>query len=383
MLPKETCVGCAACTQVCPKKCITMIPDAKGFLHPCIDEAVCVKCGACEKACQVLHTVQKNPAPQKVYAARVKDKSMLRKSSSGGIASMLAEEFIRRGGIVYGAAFDEQMIVRHIRVSEVTSLDRLQGSKYVQSDIQEIYAGIKKDLVAGKNVLLFGTPCQIAGARKIFGEEGKLLLCDLICHSAPSPKIFAEHLKAIEAEGKKVADYRFRDKTYGWSYNLNRIIYQDGSSELHSYWNQCYKRLFLLNLIARESCYTCRYSDVRRVGDITLGDFWGIDRITNQFADDDGVNAVFINTEKGKEAFETELQKNVEYKETAIADALQEHLIMPCTRSGKVDAFWNCYQKKSYKNAAEQFAGGYNYLTIRNRVKDFLREHRLLRQKGK
>ena len=383
MLPQEKCVGCSACEQICPKKCIVMQPDNKGFLHPEINTAACINCGACEKVCQVISPVMKYPLPQKVYAARTKDPDMLKMSSSGGIASMLAKDFLEKGGIVYGAAFDENLVVRHTRVTDASGLKKIQGSKYVQSDIRAVYPLLKMDLKAGSRCLVFGTPCQIAALRKYFGEKENLLLCDLICHSAPSPKLFADHIKAIESEGKKVADYRFRDKVFGWSYNMNRIQYQDGSTELHAYWNQCYKRLFLLNLSERESCYSCPYSDCRRVGDITLGDYWGIEAVTDHFSDDRGVNVVFINTEKAAAAFEDVLQQKADCMETALEDALQKHLIMPCEKSKQADDFWDCYQKTLYKTAAERFAGGYYYLTLRNRVKDFLREHHLLERMKK
>ena len=383
MLPQEKCVGCSACEQVCPKKCITMQPDSKGFLYPKINEAACIGCGACEKVCQVNSPVLKYPLPQKVYAARTKEPDMLQRSSSGGIATMLAKDFVEKGGIVYGAAFDENLVVQHIRVTDASSLEKIQGSKYVQSDIQAIYSMVREDLTVGNRVLVFGTPCQIAGLRKIFGKSEKLLLCDLICHSAPSPKLFAEHIKAAESEGKKVTDYRFRDKALGWSYNMNRIVYQDGSTELHSYWNQCYKRLFLLNLTERESCYSCPYSDCRRVGDITLGDYWGVGAVTDRFTDDRGTNVIFINTEKAVASFEDVLCQKADCVETALEDALQKHLIMPCEKSKQVDNFWSCYHKTSYRTAAERFAGGYHYLTLRNRIKDFLREHHLLERMKK
>lgn len=380
MLPQEKCTGCASCAYACPQNCITMRPDLKGFLYPNIDITACIKCGACEKVCPALFPVSKWLLPNKVYAARSKKTDERLNSSSGGIASVLAETYVQNGGIVYGAAFDANLIVRHFRVTDSEGVQRLQGSKYVQSDIQQIYPELKQDLKAGNSVLVFGTPCQIAALRKFFGNQNKLLLCDLICHGAPSPKLFADHIRAIESEGKKVIDYRFRDKTFGWSYNLNRILYQDGSEELHSYWNQCYKRLFLLNLTERESCYSCPYADCRRVGDITLGDYWGIDKITDQFADDQGVNVVFINTEKAASAVGAILHERTECVETALEDALQKHLIMPCEKSPLVDSFWECYQKASYRTAVERFAGGYHYLTLRNRMKDFLRKHRILEQ---
>lgn len=378
MLPEKECVGCAACEYACPRKCIHMEPNAQGFAYPVVNKDVCIHCGACEKVCQVINPVNKYALPQTTLAARIKEQESLQKSSSGGIAWLLSSEFLKMGGVVYGAAFDENMVVRHIRVTDNVGLKRIQGSKYVQSDLQNIYPQLKKDIEAGTKILFIGTPCQVAGIRKLFGERENLLLCDLFCHGVPSPKLFADHIREIEANGKKVADYRFRDKTYGWSYNLNRILYKDGSEELHSYWNQCYKRLFLLGYIERESCYSCVYKDCRRVGDISLGDYWGIEKMTDRFADDRGVNVVFINTEKAALIAETILRKKAEYMETTVQDALQKHLIMPCEKTARVDAFWKCYETTSYRNAAESFAGKYHYLTLRNGIKDFLREYRLL-----
>lgn len=380
MLPQEQCTGCAACAYVCPHNCITMQPDSKGFLCPSIDIVSCIKCGACEKVCPALSPVSKWSLPIKVYAARSRKTDERLNSSSSGIASVLAETYMQNGGIVYGAAFDANLNVKHIRVTDSEGVKKIQGSKYVQSDIQQIYPELKQDLKTGNSVLVFGTPCQIAALRKIFENQDKLLLCDLICHSAPSPKLFADHIRAIEADGKKVLDYRFRDKAFGWSYNLNRILYQDGSEELHSYWNQCYKRLFLLNLTERESCYSCPYANCRRVGDITLGDYWGIDKVTDQFADDQGVNVVLVNSEKATLILETALYQKTECVETALEDALQKHLIMPCEKSSLADSFWECYQKTSYRTAAERFAGGYHYLTWRNRLKDLLRKYRVLKR---
>lgn len=375
MLPDQKCTGCGACMQACAFNCITMQPNSQGFLYPAIDASRCVSCGACERACPANAAEGKNPLPLKVLAARVNDPEILSKSSSGGIAWLLADACLRNGGVIYGAAFDDAMTLRHIRVTDEAGLTRLQGSKYVQSDIQEIYPLLREDLTSGRNVLFFGTPCQAAGIKKTFGMRENLTLCDLICHGVPSPKLFADHIRCIEASGKKVSDYRFRDKTLGWSYQLHRIFYRDGSSELHSYWNQCYKRLYMLGLMERESCYHCPYKDVRRVGDVTLGDYWGNSRVSEQFSDDRGVNVVFFNTEKVISQFYPILQDRAVFIETEIEDALQKHLIMPCAKTEKVAAFWNCYETTTYRNAAEKFAGNYRYLILRNGIKDFLRAH--------
>lgn len=378
MLPYETCVGCSACMEICPKHCISMIPDDKGFLRPQIDVSQCIGCRSCLRVCQAEHPIDRNPAPNTVLAAQIKDKTALKNSSSGGIAWLLSKIIIQRGGVVYGACFDDKMIVRHQRIATEDELNKLQGSKYVQSDLSKIYSSIKQDLQAGLIVLFIGTPCQIGAIRKIFNHKYECLItCDLICHSVSSPRLFADHIKVIEESfGKKVVDYRFRDKTIGWSYNLHKIIYNDGTASKHSYWNQCYKRLFFLGLIARESCYHCPYSSLSRVGDISLGDYWGINSITNKFAEDIGVSVVFLNSTKGSQLW-NQIQDQCFYIETELRPALQKHLVMPCEKTAHVDAFWSYYTKASYKKTCEKFAGPYLYLTIRNRIKDFLVKKRL------
>lgn len=225
MLPYETCVGCSACMEICPKHCISMIPDDKGFLRPQIDVSQCIGCRSCLRVCQAEHPIDRNPAPNTVLAAQIKDKTALKNSSSGGIAWLLSKIIIQRGGVVYGACFDDKMIVRHQRIATEDELNKLQGSKYVQSDLSKIYSSIKQDLQAGLIVLFIGTPCQIGAIRKIFNHKYECLItCDLICHSVSSPRLFADHIKVIEESfGKKVVDYRFRDKTIGWSYNLHKI----------------------------------------------------------------------------------------------------------------------------------------------------------------
>lgn len=377
-LPNETCFGCSACMEICPKHCISMLPDDKGFLRPQIDISQCIGCKSCLRICQAEHPVERNSAPTTVFAAQIKDKDALKNSSSGGIAWLLSKTVIQQGGVVYGACFDDKMVVRHQRIATNDDLNKLQGSKYVQSDLSEIYGPIKQDLNAGLLVLFIGTPCQVGAIKKIFNfKSERLLTCDLVCHSVPSPRLFADHIKIIEKSfGKKVVDYRFRDKTIGWSYNLHKIIYNDGTTSMHSYWNQCYKRLFFLGLMARESCYHCPYSSISRVGDISLGDYWGINAISDKFTEDIGVNVVFLNSAKGTFSW-NQIQDQCFYIETELKQALQKHLVMPCEKTAQVDAFWSYYTKTSYKKACEKFAGCYLYLTIRNRIKDYLVKNRL------
>ena len=219
----------------------------------------------------------------------------------------------------------------------------------------------------------------MAAIKKVFSNGNRqLLTCDLICHSVSSPLLFSEHIKAIESStGKRIKDYRFRDKYIGWNYNMHRIVYKDGSIARHSYWTQCFKRLFFLNLIARESCYHCPYSSLSRIGDISLGDYWGIDKVSCKFADNRGVNVVFFNTELAV-SFMNTIKERCLWIETDLKEALQKHLVMPCEKTEKVDAFWECYARSSYSKACDRFAGQRYYITIRNFLKDWLVKNRLI-----
>ncbi len=380
ILPIESCVGCSACMAICPKQCISMRPDNKGFLRPVIDTEICILCKSCLRICQAEGlSTKKTPLPLTVLAARITDNSILSNSSSGGIAWLLSKQIIQQGGTVYGAAFDENMTVKHIRVANESELYRLQGSKYVQSDITNTYALIKQDLSNGIQILFIGTPCQITAVKSVFHDAGKqLLTCDLICHGVPSPRIFADHIKTIETSfSKKVRDYRFRDKVIGWNYNINRIIFKDGSSSLHSYWNQCYKRLYLKTIMLRDCCYTCKYSSLSRHGDITLGDYWGINQVSKCFKDNKGASVVLANTTEAKKLIDI-IKEYCTYIETPLSDALQIRLIMSPPRPKQVDSFWNTYIKSSYKETCYNFAGKRFFLTVRNFIKDFLVKYKLI-----
>lgn len=379
ILSNNRCCGCTACATVCPRKCISLLNDEKGFLYPEISQEECIHCGLCLKVCPT-YNLPEMVTPHFIAAARSRNSDIVKRSSSGGIAWVLTQHILQQNGIVYGAAFTENMLgVKHVRVSSLKDAAQLQGSKYVQSDLSGIFDLVKSDLRQKRKVLFIGTPCQVAGLKKSMGQDQEnLFTCDLICHSGPSPKVWREHVEALQrSKGKHLRDYHFRDKEIGWHYNLHRAIFQDGSETVHSYWTQCYKRIFLLGLSAREICYNCPFSSIKRVGDISLGDFWSISQISDSFQDDKGVNTVFVNSEKGKSLW-MEITEQIEYEETELIDALQEHLVMPMTRSSSVDAFWKVFFSSGYEEAAVQFAGGKIYLTLRNFVKDFLEKYHLL-----
>lgn len=209
--------GCGACVSICPKQAITMRADGEGFLYPVVDGTKCVACDACEKRCPAGKPAQEKHA--KLFGAQAKDEQLRKASSSGGIFTLLARNAIAKGGVVFGAVFDENLRVEHIGALDETELAGMRGSKYVQSDatdaIQNAVSLLRRDIP----VLFSGAPCQINGLLAALGNQktDKLLTVDFVCHGVPSPGVFASYIKELEKEhGCRVTGYTFRDKRLGW-----------------------------------------------------------------------------------------------------------------------------------------------------------------------
>lgn len=302
---KSQCCGCSACMQRCPKQCISMEEDDEGFLYPIVNKEQCVNCGLCEKVCPVIN--QENPrTPLKVYAAENVDETIRRSSSSGGIFTLLAEQTIKDGGVVFGACWDEDWNVAHSYAECVEDLSMFRSSKYLQSRIGDSYKQAEKFLKAGRKVMFTGTPCQIAGLKHFLRKEyDNLLAVDVVCHSVPSPGVWqqylSEKLQSLKWKKQNVRHISFRDKSTGWKNYSFLIEDKDGSvySELGS--KNLFMRGFLADLYTRPSCHACPAKELKSGSDMTLGDFWGIESLKPEIDDDKGVSAVTVNTEKGRE----------------------------------------------------------------------------------
>ena len=344
---KEQCCGCSACAQVCPKGAIAMVADEEGFLYPSIDAEKCVECGLCKKICAFQKERPALEAEPLVYAVKASDE-IREQSSSGGAFTALSDCILKRGGVVYGSAFDEHLKAVQIRAETEGERDRCRGSKYSQSEMGDIFPKVKEDLKAGREVLFTGTTCQTAALREYLSKENteNLYTADIICHGTPSPKLFQEYIGHIEkVRGKKIAAYYHRPKDLGWR-GGEKLIYTDGKAESGTTLIDAWRNIFYGDLALRPSCYECRYASPCRPSDITIADFWGIDEYAPAFNDGKGVSLVLISSEKGKSLFE-ECKPALAFTEKKMEEAvvknpnLQNSTKYPKGR----EEFWQIYLK--------------------------------------
>ena len=301
---KHNCCGCGACVQRCPRKCITMQSDKEGFAYPVVDTKQCSDCRLCDKVCPVINQ-QPERQPIATYAAINIDQAVRDESSSGGIFTLLAEETINKGGVVFGASFNEKWEVEHIFVDNANDLGRLRGSKYVQSNIGGSYSMAEKFLKECKEVLFSGTPCQIAGLKRFLRKEYKnLKTVDFVCHGTPSPLVWKKYLDEVCHANKigNITDIQFRNKAEGWKKFSLQIKYvnHDGKEMIlrETLDDNIFMKCFLSNLCLRPSCYQCPARSGKSNSDITLGDLWGAEYICSEIDDDHGISLVMVRKEQ-------------------------------------------------------------------------------------
>lgn len=319
------CCGCNACVQVCPKQCIAKNIDSEGFWYPQVNKDICIDCGLCEKVCPIIHkekAIDRLKAP-KVYAAYSTDHEVRMDSTSGGLFSALANEMFARGGYVGGAIYNPDHTVSHIVTNDKALLPALRSSKYLQSDTDSLYKEAKKLLIRGDQVLICATPCQIAALYTFLGKDyDNLITCDFICLGVNSPKVFLKYMDMLERQyDSKATKIKFKNKAFGWHRFAMRVDFENGKS----YCKDRYHDAFFIGYLkfknfARPSCYECQFKDMPRKADITLADFWGIEKIDPTMDQDCGTSLVIVNSEKGKEYLDL-LGDSIVKKEFTFADA--------------------------------------------------------------
>lgn len=377
---RNDCTGCGLCASLCPQRCIEMQSvDKLGHLFPVIDAFRCIDCGKCRKACPSVAPIEFY-APHSAWAAWAKDTEDYKSSASGGAASVMSRRILQKGGVVYGCAMLPGVEVKHIRVEKEDELTLLKGSKYVQSDIREALSLIKNDVGSGRPVLFTGTPCQVAAVKNLFGAQqpDNLFLVDLVCHGVPSVNLLRSHCGRI-VPFRNCRSVVFRE---GTGFCLKLISGDDWVAVYESYldtgrYKDFYINSFFDGYTYRESCYGCRYARPERVGDLTVGDFWGLGKSApaDMIPDHpDGCSLVMPITSKGLGLVE-EIKPQMNIFERPVSESVEgnDQLRSPMRKGPR---------KVLYRALARHFEGEWPYflvvadLRVRGELKKFFRKRR-------
>lgn len=311
-----------------------------------------------------------NWSQPKVYAVKHKDEEIRAASRSGGIFTALSDLILDDGGIVYGCVLTEDFTAVHIRAENVAERNRMRGSKYIQSKLGDTFKNVQKDLDTGRSVLFSGTSCQVAGLKQFLREEYTNLFCvDIVCHGVPSTAVWKSYLHWQEQKnhGKAVkVDFRNK-KGFGWHDHVETIEFENGKFAS----SRVFRNLFYGHMILRPSCYECPYKSVMHPGDITIADYWGIEKAAPEFDDNKGVSLVLVNNKAGENTFERVKDKLV-WKQTELKDSMQPPLKAPFPKPEGREQFWNDVNDKSFSYIARAYGdnGAANYIKkVLRRVK--------------
>lgn len=374
---KEQCCGCSACASICPKNAISMVEDEEGFLYPKINDELCIHCGACQRVCSFCddYTTPEIKDNIEIYGVKHKDLDERMSSRSGGVFVAIATYVLELGGVVYGAAFNDELEVEHIRITDKAELKKLKGSKYVQSNIKNIFIKVKEDLQNNQYVLFSGTACQVAGLKSYIPNKlaERLITCDIVCHGVPSPKAWRDYIKFVEKkQGKKVIRADFRDKSFGWNTHFETLYFNEEGTDKET--SKIYTDMFYWHILFRPSCNECHFTNFRRVSDFTLADFWGIDKFAPEFDDNKGVSLLFVNTTRAEIIF-GKIKDSIEYIKATKESCMQPNLQHPSVPAYNRNQFWRDYEKFGFEYCVKK------YNDIVQRV--FRKLNRIMTQKRK
>lgn len=367
------CCGCFACADSCPKQCITQIKNKHGFLVPSVNESVCINCHLCEKVCPVLKPEGNNFENRKVFSAYNNNDEIRAAGSSGSIFYTLAKKIINLGGIVYGAAFDKIFKLKHTSAECIEELLPLLKSKYLQSNTIGVYKSVKTQLKTGRYVLFVGTPCQCNALYKYLGNQKpeNLLLVDFICHGVPSQELFDNALANYEKKHNcKIEEFSFRHKTPNCIHSFR--LKTKGMNSTNHYFEASYTEFpfyygFKKYICLRESCYNCQFCVEERVSDLTMADFWELDKIDNSISKQEfnkGISMIICNSGKGIKAFQS-IEDSMSVKERYVDDISKiNYAYSKRTKKGiYAKRFWKDYNNMSYEELENKY---FTYVPFRD-----------------
>ena len=370
---KDDCCGCTLCSTVCPKQAITMKPDVMGFLYPDIEDSKCIDCGKCVRFCNFKEDYKTPFALDKpiAYGGRHKSLDEVAKSQSGAAFVVLSDYILSQGGVVYGVGYKDFFRAAHKRAATIEERDEFRGSKYVQSDMSGIYEQVKADLQEGRKVMFTGTPCQVAAVASYIGDKelrANLFLMDIVCHGVPGPFMWRDYLHFLESkENQKLTSVNFRDKKYkGWHAHVESFTFE------HTY-TYTYTYLFYSHINLRYSCGQCPYTNFRRVSDVTVSDFWGVEKskAARLGADNKGCSLFLVNTEKGKLWFDS-VKPSLDFIAVDLDECIQPQLLHPAKLHKKRNKFEEDFTKYGFAYVRRKY-GNVGINRVINKAKSILR----------
>ena len=370
----KDCCGCGACLAACPKNAISMKTDECGYMCASIDSGLCVDCGKCRNVCPAINNNFETDFEKKSYAGTSLDEST-KKSASGGIFALFAKKILSEGGKVFGTEMNENFDVQVVGITGEEELHKLQGSKYVQSNMLLAFKQIK-DAIKENKVLFCGTPCQVSALKNYIGDKREnLILIDLVCHGVPSNQMFKDEIAMLQNKyNNRLYSFKFRDKNYGQT-STGCLIFKNGDSKKLVSSDSLFYTLFYSKDIFRESCYTCKYKNINRPGDITICDYWGVQKEEPEFYKECndrkivGISGIIINTQKGENLFEQSKEK-LFFKESTI-EKIQKanpNLVQPSEKGQNYDMVKSIYKEKGWTGVSKFYRRKYKVNSLARKV---------------
>ena len=352
------CCGCTACESICTHNAIKMLPDELGFLYPVVDDNLCVDCGLCQRVCKFqdkYEPIDSFDEPD-VYGVRHTNEEELKKSQSGGAFWAFAESLLNEGFVIYGVGYGRDFHVIHKRIETIEQCQELRGSKYTQSDLRGIFKEVKSNLQSGERILFTGTPCQVAGLKSYIPQrlQNNLVTIDLVCHAVPSPNIWESYVKWIEHKySDKVVLTDFRNKKFGWHSHFETFNLSKKKQEIK---RSTFRFFFYDHLSVRKSCTNCKFTNLKRPGDLTIGDFWGWEKHHTEWNDNKGVSLLLVNTSKGKLLLDKVNSTLLLSIKSNTSDCLQPQLTKPIEINGNQQKFTEEFAKYGFEYVAKKYA---------------------------